>query len=460
MKPNVFNKVGVWLLLCLALFSVQQASAQSARKLTLDEAVQLGLQNSKQLKLNQAQIDEATASLKEAKDNRLPDLKLSGSYLRVNSPNITMRTGGGSSDSSGGGGSSINVNSAMYGMASLSLPIYTGGKIKYGIESAKYLAQAAKLDAESNRDAVIQNTINAYANLYKASKSVELVQQNLDQSRQRDNDFSNLEKNGLLARNDLLKSQLQTSNVELALLDAQRNRKMANVNVNLMLGLPEDTELDVDSTGLDVLPDARSVVDWETAAGQNRKDVQALSARAKAATSAISIAKADYLPSVALTGGYVALNVPNFLEVTNAVNIGVGVSYNVATFWKTPAKVEKAKAQARQVQVNQEQLDDQVRLQINQAYQDYLLARKQIDVYNVAVEQANENYKITKNKHDNNLVTTTDLLDANVAQLQAVLNFAFAKADAVVAYKKLLQTSGTLNAQYSTPDTNTTNTKQ
>lgn len=459
MKPNVFNKVGVWLLLCLALFSVQQASAQSARKLTLDEAVQLGLQNSKQLKLNQAQIDEATASLKEAKDNRLPDLKLSGSYLRVNSPNITMRSGGGSSDSSGGG-SSINVNSAMYGMASLSLPIYTGGKIKYGIESAKYLAQAAKLDAESNRDAVIQNTINAYANLYKASKSVELVQQNLDQSRQRDNDFSNLEKNGLLARNDLLKSQLQTSNVELALLDAQRNRKMANVNVNLMLGLPEDTELDVDSTGLDVLPDAKSVVDWETAASQNRKDVQALSARAKAANSGISIAKADYLPSVALTGGYVALNVPNFLEVTNAVNLGVGVSYNVATFWKTPAKVEKAKAQARQVQVNQEQLDDQVRLQINQAYQDYLLARKQIDVYNVAVEQANENYKITKNKHDNNLVTTTDLLDANVAQLQAVLNFAFAKADAVVAYKKLLQTSGTLNAQYSTTDTNTTNTKQ
>ncbi|HEY0272039.1 MAG TPA: TolC family protein [Chitinophaga sp.] len=449
MKPNVFYKVGVWLLLCFALFSVQQVSAQTTRKLTLDEAIQLGLQNSKQLKLNQAQIDEATASLKEANDNRLPDLKVSGSYLRVNNPNITLRTGGSDSSGGGGGSSSPKVSSAMYAMASLSLPLYTGGKIRYGIESARYLAEAAKLDAENNRNAVIQNTINAYSNLYKATRSVELVQQNLDQSRLRDRDFSNMEKNGLLARNDLLKAELQTSNVELTLLDAQRNRKMANVNMNLMLGLPEDTQLDVDSTGLDELPDPKSVLDWEQAAIQNRKDIAAMAARAKAANSAIGIAKADYLPTLALTGGYVALDIPNFAEITNALNIGVGVSYNVATFWKTGAKVDKAKAQARQAVVNQEELNDQMRLQINQAYEDYLLARKQIDVYNVAVEQANENFKITKNKHDNNLVTTTDLLDASVAQLQAVLNYAFAKADAVVAYKKLLQTSGTLGAQYS-----------
>ena len=448
MKPNVFYKVGAWLLLCFSLLSYQQASAQTSRKLTLDEAVQLGLQNSKQLKLNQAQIDEATASLKEANENRLPDLKLSGSYLRVNNPNIISHQTKSGTDTSSGGGSSLSVNSVMYGMATLSLPLYTGGKIKYGIESAKYLAEAAKLDAESNRDAVIQNTISAYSNLYKAAKSVELVQQNLDQSRQRDNDFSNMEKNGLLARNDLLKAELQTSNIELTLLDAQRNRKMANVNMNLMLGIAEDTQLEVDSTGLDVLPDAKSVVEWEQAANQNRKDIASLATREKAAASMIKIAKADYLPTIALSGGYVAINIPDFYEITNALNIGVGVSYNLATFWKTGSKVDKAKAQERQVQVNREQLDDQVRLQINQAYEDYLLARKKIEVYNVAVEQANENYKITKNKHDNSLVTTTDLLDANVAQLQAVLNFAFAKADAVVAYKKLLETSGTLNAQY------------
>ncbi|MEI9934983.1 MAG: TolC family protein [Ferruginibacter sp.] len=106
-------------------------------------------------------------------------------------------------------------------MANASLPIYSGGKLQYAIESAKYLEQAAKLDADNNRDEVIFNTVNAYANLYKAEAAVKLVKENLEQANQRDTDFINLEKNGLIARNDLLKAELQSSNVELALADAQ-----------------------------------------------------------------------------------------------------------------------------------------------------------------------------------------------------------------------------------------------
>jgi outer membrane protein len=65
-------------------------------------------------------------------------------------------------------------------------------------------------------------------------------------------------------------------------------------------------------------------------------------------------------------------------------------------------------------------------------------------VYQTAIAQADENYKIVRNKFQNQLATTTDLLDADVAQLQARLNSAFAKADASVAYNKLLQTAGLL----------------
>ena len=109
-----------------------------------------------------------------------------------------------------------------------------------------------------------------------------------------------------------------------------------------------------------------------------------------------------------------------------------------------------AEAQARlhEVQANEELLTDEVRVQINQAYQNYLLSLKKIDVYATAIDQANENYRITKNKYDNSLVTTTDLLEADVAQLQAQLNYTFSKADALVAYKKLQQTAGTLANTY------------
>jgi outer membrane protein len=61
------------------------------------------------------------------------------------------------------------------------------------------------------------------------------------------------------------------------------------------------------------------------------------------------------------------------------------------------------------------------------------------------VTQATENYRITKNKYDNSLATTTELLDADVALLQTQLSVTNAKADSFLAYNKLLQTAGILN---------------
>ena len=441
---NKFNR-----LLIIFLSFAFAAQAQEQRQLSLQEAIDLSLRNNKQIKLNAARIDEATASYKGAKENRLPEVSISGSYLRLNNPTVDLKLnmGGNKSDTGTSTSSSPEVHEVMYGMASASLPLFAGFKIQAGIESAKYLAQAARLDAEQNREEVIQNTIAAYSNLYKARQAVDLVKESLKGSQQRVADFSNLEKNGLMARNDLLKAQLQESNIELSLMDAENNVKIVTVNMNLMLGLPEETMLITENDAFSTLPsDVKTLSDWETTALQSRKDISALAAREKAAHAGIKYAKSDFYPSVALTGGYVAAHIPNFLTITNAVNGGIGVSYKPSSLWKNGSKVAEAKSRLLQVQINQSALDDQVRMQINQNYQNFLLSQRKIEVYNKAVTQAEENYRITKNKYDNSLATTTDLLDADVAQLQARLNYAYSKADATVAYRKLLQTAGILSA--------------
>jgi outer membrane protein TolC len=84
-------------------------------------------------------------------------------------------------------------------------------------------------------------------------------------------------------------------------------------------------------------------------------------------------------------------------------------------------------------------MNDRVRLEVNKAYLDFLSSEKKIGVNEKAIEQANENYRIVNNKFNNSLATTTDLLDANLARLQANLNYVLAKADAVVAYNQLLK---------------------
>lgn len=441
-------KAGMIFLGAFLFFSPLYVKAQEVKPLSLQQAIDLSLKNSNQLKASVARNDQAAAELKQAMDNRLPNASISGSYLRLNNPNISLKTkafGGGSTDTSGNAGGSSSVNQALYGIANVSMPLFAGGKIRYGIESAKYLQQATLLDAENNKEGVILNTINAFVNLYKASVTVNVVNENLVQSEHRDSVLSRLEQNGLLARNDLLKAELQTSNISLSLLDAKSNLEMANINMDLMIGLPETTVITTDSTSFLKDFELKTIGEYEQLALQNRKDILALSFRQKAAAYGISVAKAELYPSIALTGGYIAADVPHLLTITNAVNVGIGLQYNLGSLWKTKAKISQAQAHEKEIVANEAQLDDEIKLQVNHEFQNYLLSQKKIEVYKKAVIQAEENYRITKNKYDNALVNTTDLLDANVLLLQSKINLAVAKADVLLAYNKLLQTTGTLS---------------
>jgi len=422
-------------------------NAQEKKTLTLNEAIDLSIQNSKQLKTSQAKIEEATAALKEAVERKLPDAKVSASYIRLNSANFDLKTKSNNNGGSGNNSEPPKVSQAFYGLLNLSLPIYAGGRIRYGIESSRFLEQATKLDAEDDKDEVIQNTIEAFANLFKAKTAVRLVNENLLEAQQRTKDFSNLEKNGLLARNDLLKAELQSSNSELSLVDAENNLQLANVNMDLMLGLPTSVELILDTTGIEKKDDSRVLDDYLQSALHERRDMAAIDYRKKAAESGVKSVKGELYPSIALTGGYIAADVPNVFSVTNAVNIGVGVSYNVGSLWKNKAKVEQAEARVKQLAISESMMDDNIRMQVNRSYLNLLSYRKKIEVYVKAVEQAQENYRIVKNKFDNSLATTTDVLDADIAQLQARLSYTLARADAFVAYHKLLQTAGLLSAE-------------
>ena len=65
--------------------------AQEIKKITLQDAIEVSIKNSKNLKLFNAKIDEATAVVKEAYNNQLPDFKVSGSYLRLSSANVDLK---------------------------------------------------------------------------------------------------------------------------------------------------------------------------------------------------------------------------------------------------------------------------------------------------------------------------------------------------------------------------------
>lgn len=429
--------------IALSLFlGIAYTNAQEKKQLSLDEAVKLGILNSKSLKVDAAKIEAATADLLEARNRQLPDLKLSGSYMRLTNANVDLKflkeTGATANTST------TSPNSALIGQASLSMPLYAGGRIKYGIESAKYLVEASKLTTENDKIAIAYNVAQAYNNLFKANQSIKVLEENLTASSKRDETFLKLENNGVIARNDRLKANLQTSNIELQLLEAKNNYTIATINMDLLLGLPDATELELDPYYIEELQEVKTVSYYLTEAQENRKDLQALDQQRKAANMGSKVARAENLPTVALTGGYVAANVPKFLTIYNAVNIGVGIEYNLANLWKQNSSLKQSQAREMQLSATNEQLSDAIKLDVNREFQNTNYSKQRISVFEKSAIQANENYRITKNKYDNGLATMTELLDADAAQISANVGVINAKADAALAYRKLLQTTGIL----------------
>lgn len=429
-------------LLIVFLFASQCIlEAQTVKTLRFEEAIAMGISNSKVLKVDEAKVDQSLADLVEAKNQLLPNINLSGSYLRLAKANVNFKIPTGSAE----GGSVPDVSSALYGSANLSWPIFAGGRIQYGIQSAKYLVEASKLDVENQKDQVAYTIAEAYNNLFKANKAIEVLEESLRTAQARDSSFLKLEQNGILARNDRLKAQLQTSDIELQLLDAKNNYAVANINMDLLLGLPEETQIEVDSNYLDQNNTLEANDYYLEQAFKNRKDIQALDLNRKAASLQTKSAKSIYYPTIALTGGYVAADIPKVLSVTNALNAGIGIQYNLSNLYKKNSGLMRSKSIEKQLEANNDLLSDQVTLAVKRDFQNDVFANRKTEVFERALAQAEENYRITHNKFDNGLATMTELLDADTARLASRVNLTNSKADASLAHKKLLQTSGLIN---------------
>ncbi|MBS1550332.1 MAG: TolC family protein [Bacteroidetes bacterium] len=435
MKKNP-NRVFIVLLTMMGTF----ATAQESTTFSLDEAIELGLQNSKTLKLNQSKIDDAIAKNIAARNARLPDFKITGSALALTNAKAEVKI----LPPNSSGNPMASPNSAYYGSANFSLPLYAGGKINYAIQATQLLVEAQKLSLEDDKSGIAFVVAQAYNNLYKAEQTIKVLQENLLAAQERDKTFLNLENNGVIARNDRLKSNLQTSEIELKLLEAQNTYEIANIQMDLLLGLPDTQKIHVDTQYTQPTLAIESLDYYQQQAIENRKDLQVNDYQQKVAQLNIKAAKAENLPQIALTAGYIAAEIPKIMTIYNAANIGIGVQYNLSNLWKKNTDLMNAETQIKKLDYQQQIIHDDIKLAIHRDYQNYLLANKKIELYEKSLQQATENFRINKNKFDNGLETMTNLLEANSALITASVNVTNAKADAILALKKLEQTSGIL----------------
>ena len=446
-----FRYMKYFVLSLVTLMSFNQLFAQDTTVVSLQNAVQMGLDSSKLIKISQSKIDEARAQLAEARQKFYPTVDLSGTYLRVNSPSISTEFNtSGNNENQGGGGSQIpEISQAAIGQLSVTQPIFAGLKIRNYAASANYLEQAAHLDAQNQKSEVLFNIISAYFNFYKLQSTRKAVLQGLGQAKRRVKDFENLQKNGLMTRNDLLQAQLQQSKMELALTNVDNQIDIANFQLNILLGLPDHTIIGIDSASIpDKLNEAQSLDYYLQNYTNRRMDLLASKKMENAASSKVKAAKGDYFPSVALTGGYIDLKVPGAITVVNAMNVGIGLKYSLSGIFDAHHAVQQTIAQEHQSELRTAMLDDNIRTEIHTAYANYVKSLKQLQTLREATKQAQENYRVTKNSYENSVAILSDLLDAETTQIQANVDLRNAQVDAEVSYYNLEKAAGLLKNEF------------
>lgn len=438
---NLKKKIVSVLALLLTIFS---AEAQT-RTISLEEAVRLGVQNSKQLKLAQNKIDQASSQLEQAKDERLPSAKVTAGYSHalMLSRNFALPSSDGSDPKS----MQFPFDNTLY-QATLSInePIFNGHRYRYARESANLLIQSSKLDAAKDKDEIVYNVINAYINFYKIQQNQKIVAQNLQDVEQKLTEIKKFESQGLATRNDVLRFQLQKSNIQLQQIELENNRKVVNYNLDILLGLPENTTVQVQDVLYKLDMNDRPDVYMKQAL-QDRKEFGSLNYQDKMADVNIKKIHDEKLPTVGIGGNLYYINptkalVPKSATYLAPFVVGVNASWDITGFFKNKNKATEANLQKQEVATTRELITDQVKMDVNRSYTQYQQTLEKIKVLNDAVVQATENERITESKYKNNLATTTDRIDAQTLLYESRLNLELAKADATAAYYTLLKTTG------------------
>lgn len=436
MKINPIMLFGVFLI------GISSLEAQEKTSLTLDDAVKMAWEKSDEVTLANTKVNTKKYELRSTKNNQYPDLKASGQFQRLAGADVNLKM-----NQDNGSGSAPNVDQLMLGQLSASLPVFAGFKIQNSIKLSENLYQAEVANSLKTKEDIALRVVKNYSDLYKTQKTIELLNENQKQAKQRVADFIELEKNGIIPRNDLLKSQLLVSKIQLSIDQANKNLNILNYQLTTLLKLDSSTKITVGENDF-INYKTDNIPSNEQPALQNRKDLEALRYQEKASESSIKMAKSAYYPTVSLLGGYAAVDVRNILTVQNAMNFGVGVSYDLSGILKKGADIKHAQSKADEVKSSEEILTNYIKIEVQQAIENYNLALKQSSVYDLALEQASENYRILKDKFDNGLADTNDLLEADVEQLSAKVNTATSKADIIQSYYEMLSATGQLSQSF------------
>lgn len=450
-------------MLALGAAAPLHAQAADSLDLSLGAAVERALAGD-EVALAEGRRDAASAAVGGARAGGLPQLRFSGTFNHVYENARAQAVG-----------QIFNQPNTYTTNATLSVPLFQGGRVANGTRAAVRLRDAAGADLAATQADVRVLVLRAYLAAQLADRLVAIQDTNLALAEARLRQVEQFERGGRAARYDVLRARVELSNLQPTAIAARGQRELALVELRRLANLPEDRPLRL-STRLD--PDAvRALADAaEAGAGDTTTlaalpEVQAARFRALASRAAVRVARAQSLPTVSLNlvSGYQAyppsMSFPLRGGALERVDCPEGSpadrvctqqnggwfsdrSLQLAVNWpvfdglRTRADVQQARVGQFVAELQARQALETARLEETRARTELASARAVFEAGRQTAAEAEEAYRLAALRFARGLGTQLDVSDAQLALLTARTNEARAVYDLYLAAAELARALG------------------
>lgn len=426
-------------LLCAALAS-GGAAVSAQRVVTLEEIFASADSSALRLRPYRTAAEEADGAIKVARSGLLPEINASVS-LGYNGDGFTTKR-----DFSGYERAPIPPLATSAGII-VTQPVYTGGAVTNAIRMAELESTAARFAADLQRDNLRFRLAGFYLDLYRLANLRKVVDSNIASANAMLEDMRARYEQGTALRNDITRYELLVSNLELQRIKLDNSMRIVNDNLVTTAGLPDNTVVVPDSAILTRSLPMNGEAWWQLEAVAESPALAAASNAVSMADRAEAITRAERLPKVALQAGWslegpILVEVPPIDRNLSYWYVGVGVSYNISSLYKTDRKLAVNRLASLKAREELDAARENLELDIRSAYVRYLEAYEELKTQRKAVELAEQNYAVTSTRYSAGMALVTDLLDAADARLDSGEKLVNAHIDIVYNYYKLLFMSG------------------
>jgi outer membrane protein TolC len=323
----------------------------------------------------------------------------------------------------------------------LQWPIYSGGRAQALEAAARAEQSASGKDLAAARADLGLETTRAFWALVTATESVAVVDESVKRIEAQLGDVRARYDAGFLPPNDVYTVESRVAQQRTLLIQARNQRDSARAELARLMGAPLDAPFEPDAN----LTSPGQAPNPLVAPARAEHDAQVL--RVEAANALVDSAKAESRPVVSVGGGYDIARpnqriFPREDVWQDSWDLGVNVSLTLWNAGRTAAQVSEARFQADAARARLAELDSQIALEVQQRRLDLDSSRAQVDTASAAVRAAAEARRVVAERFAVGVATSTDLLDAQVDQLQAELNRTRALANVKLAEAQLARALG------------------